>query len=219
MASASTQRRCRAANRARLTRQLVTKTNSIVRFVRKKRLRKSQRGVGTISASRCPNEAGAAQMSSAAKVADNTKMPPSFDAISGAQKAIKYIELLERVDIWGYEDVPMQELLRPMTLSVIDVAGVDQWISEFIVAKVLNEAWGIAVNEGLAASGLFRFGRSAQFCTGQPRRCNRIRRWHHQTHRLGRTQVWFVYGAHHATSVQSARAIRFRSATRKSLCG
>ncbi len=91
---------------------------------------------------------------------------PSFDAISGAQKAIKYIELLERVAIWGYEDVPMQELLRPMTLSVIDVAGVDQWISEFIVAKVLNEAWGIAVNEGLPRPVFFVLEEAHNFVPG-----------------------------------------------------
>jgi len=91
---------------------------------------------------------------------------PSFDAMSGAQKAIKYIELLERVDIWGYEDVPMPELLRPMTLSVIDVAGVDQWISEFIVAKVLNEAWGIAVNEGLPRPVFFVLEEAHNFVPG-----------------------------------------------------
>lgn len=96
---------------------------------------------------------------------DNQK-PPSFDAISGAQKAIKYIELLERVDIWGYEDVPMQDLLRPMTLSVIDVAGVDQWISEFIVAKVLNETWGIAVNEGLPRPVFFVLEEAHNFVPG-----------------------------------------------------
>ena len=48
-----------------------------------------------------------------------------LDAINGAQKALKYIEKLEKLDIWGFEDVPMQELLRPMSLSVIDLAGVD----------------------------------------------------------------------------------------------
>jgi uncharacterized protein len=45
--------------------------------------------------------------------------------------------------------VPMKDLLKPMNLSVIDVAGVDQWVSEFVVSKVLNDTWGIAVNEGL----------------------------------------------------------------------
>lgn len=91
---------------------------------------------------------------------------PTFDAISGAQKALKYIELLERVDIWGYEDVPMRDLLRPMTLSVVDVAGVDQWISEFIVAKVLNEAWGTAVNEGLPRPVFFVLEEAHNFVPG-----------------------------------------------------
>ncbi len=92
--------------------------------------------------------------------------PPSFDAISGAQKALKYIELLERVDIWGFEDVPMPELLRPMTLSVIDLAGVDQWISEFNVQKVLNETWGVAVNEGLPRPVFFVLEEAHNFVPG-----------------------------------------------------
>ena len=99
------------------------------------------------------------------KKSNDAKMP-TLDAISGAQKALKYIELLERVDIWGYEDVPMKELLRPMTLSVIDVAGVDQWISEFIVAKVLNETWGVAVNEGLPRPVFFVLEEAHNFVPG-----------------------------------------------------
>ncbi len=71
------------------------------------------------------------------------------DVASGARGALKYIKRLERVDIWGFEDVPMDDLLRPMTLSVIDLAGIDQWIAEFIVDKVLREAWSRATIEGL----------------------------------------------------------------------
>jgi hypothetical protein len=97
--------------------------------------------------------------------AKGAKMP-SLDAIQGAGKALKYIELLERVDIWGFEDVPMRDLLRPMTLSVLDVAGVDKWISEFIVAKVLNEAWGIAVNEGLPRPVFFVVEEAHNFVPG-----------------------------------------------------
>jgi hypothetical protein len=72
------------------------------------------------------------------------------DVRGGAGRAIKYIERLERVGIWGFEDVPMDELLRPMSLSVIDLAGVDQWIAEFVVDKVLRETWTRAFTEGLA---------------------------------------------------------------------
>ncbi len=91
---------------------------------------------------------------------------PSLDAMTGAQRALKYIEPLQKVDIWGYEDVPMRDLLRPMTLSVLDVAGVDHWISEFIVSKVLNEAWRIAVNDGLARPVFFVLEEAHNFVPG-----------------------------------------------------
>ncbi len=90
----------------------------------------------------------------------------SLDAISGAQKALKYIERLERIDIWGFDDVPMKDLLQPMTLSVIDVAGVDQWISEFVVDKVLREAWGVAVNQGLQRPVFFVLEEAHNFVPG-----------------------------------------------------
>ncbi len=81
----------------------------------------------------------------------NQKSPDSLtlDAIAGAQKALKYIERLGRVDIWGFEDVPMDDLLRPMALSVVDLAGVDHWIADFVVDKILREVWSRATNEGL----------------------------------------------------------------------
>lgn len=75
--------------------------------------------------------------------------PLTLDVISGAGKALKYVERLARIDIWGFEDVPMDRLLRPMSLSVIDLAGIDQWIADFIVDKVLRETWGQATTEGL----------------------------------------------------------------------
>ncbi len=91
---------------------------------------------------------------------------PSLDAISGAQKALKYIERLEHIDIWGFTDVPMNDLLKPMNLSVIDVAGVDQWIAEFVVDKVLRETWGIAVNEGLKRPVFFVLEEAHNFVPG-----------------------------------------------------
>ncbi len=75
--------------------------------------------------------------------------PITLDVINGAGKALKYVERLARIDIWGFEDVPMDRLLRPMSLSVVDLAGIDQWIADFIVDKVLRETWGRATTEGL----------------------------------------------------------------------
>lgn len=79
-----------------------------------------------------------------------TASPITPDVINGASKALKYVERLARIDIWGFEDVPMERLLRPMSLSIIDLAGIDQWIADFIVDKVLRETWGRATTEGLA---------------------------------------------------------------------
>ncbi len=90
----------------------------------------------------------------------------SLDAISGAQRALKYIERLEGIDIWGFEDVPMTDLLAPMTLSVLDLAGVDQWIAEFIVDKVLRETWGTAVNNGLRRPVFFVLEEAHNFVPG-----------------------------------------------------
>lgn len=90
----------------------------------------------------------------------------SLDAMAGAQKATKYIERLARVDVWGYDDVPMDDLLRPMNLSVIDLAGVDNWIAEFVVDKVLREAWGTAAGEGLPHPVFFVLEEAHNFVPG-----------------------------------------------------
>lgn len=65
----------------------------------------------------------------------------SPDAAFGAQKAIKYVEALARLPFWGHRDVPIDDLVRPMRLSAIDLAGVDRRVMDFIAAKILHEVW------------------------------------------------------------------------------
>lgn len=91
---------------------------------------------------------------------------PSPDAVAGAQKALKYIERLARVDIWGHEEVPLKTLVRPMSLSVIDLAGVDSWISEFVVDKVMRDIWGEATTNGLARPVFFILEEAHNFVPG-----------------------------------------------------
>jgi hypothetical protein len=76
--------------------------------------------------------------------------PPSQDAISGAQKALKYLDYLRRLSIWGFEDVPLDAILRPMSLAAIDLAGVDRKIADFAVTKLTSEIWKQATRDGLA---------------------------------------------------------------------
>lgn len=95
----------------------------------------------------------------------NGKMP-SLDAVSGAQKALKYVERISRVNIWGHDDVPIKDLLRPMNLSVLDLAGVDSWVTEFVVNKVLNDTWGEATTNGLARPVFFILEEAHNFVPG-----------------------------------------------------
>lgn len=91
---------------------------------------------------------------------------PSLDAVSGAQKALKYVERIARVEIWGHEDVPIKELLRPINLSVLDLAGVDSWVTEFVVNKVLNDTWGEATTVGLPRPVFFILEEAHNFVPG-----------------------------------------------------
>ena len=75
--------------------------------------------------------------------------PPTPDAIAGAGKALKYIEFLAALRIWGFDDVPLDDLLRPMSLSTIDLAGVDRKVADFIVTKVVSDIWKKATRDGL----------------------------------------------------------------------
>ncbi len=75
--------------------------------------------------------------------------PPSQDAVNGAQKAHKYIDYLCRLKIWGFENVPLDALMRPMTLSTVDLAGVDRRLADFVVAKIVGDVWKQATREGL----------------------------------------------------------------------
>lgn len=98
--------------------------------------------------------------------ADNGDKNLSLDAIAGAQKAIKYVERLTRVDIWGHDQVPLADLTRPMNLSVLDLAGVDSWVTEFVVNKVLNDMWGEATTNGLARPVFFILEEAHNFVPG-----------------------------------------------------
>ncbi len=99
--------------------------------------------------------------------AGDGNLPP--DLVSGAQKAVKYIQALEKMDIWGFEDVPLDNLLRPMTLSTVDLAGMDSQVADYVVAKVLNDTWRRAVSEGLSRPVFFVLEEAHNFIPGGQR--------------------------------------------------
>ena len=74
---------------------------------------------------------------------------PTASLMSGADKALKRINRIASMPIWGFESIPLYELLRPMQLSTIDLAGVDRRVSDVLVNKVLKELWDVAARRGL----------------------------------------------------------------------
>ncbi len=106
------------------------------------------------------------EMSASENGSNGKNKAPSLDAVAGAQKALKYVERISRVDIWGHDEVPIKDLLRPMNLSVLDLAGVDSWVTEFVVNKVLNDTWGEATTNGLPRPVFFILEEAHNFVPG-----------------------------------------------------
>lgn len=65
----------------------------------------------------------------------------SYEAQNGAAKAQEYIRSLTDLDIWGYSDLPINDILSPMQASVVDLAGMPGYVSEFVVSKTLSDIW------------------------------------------------------------------------------
>lgn len=59
----------------------------------------------------------------------------------GASRAREYVRRITDLDIWGYEDLPLDEMLEPMQASVVDLAGMPSYVSEFVVERTLSEIW------------------------------------------------------------------------------
>jgi len=63
----------------------------------------------------------------------------------GAKRALTYIKRLKDYKMWGSKDIPLEELIRPKRMSIIDLAGLQSQVSEYIVDKSLSEMWALAV--------------------------------------------------------------------------
>jgi len=66
-----------------------------------------------------------------------------------AVRATTYIQRLSRFHIWGNEDIPLNDLLRPKRMSIIDLAGLQRKVTEYIVTKTLTDVWSRAVTGNL----------------------------------------------------------------------
>lgn len=78
-------------------------------------------------------------------------MPNIVDKGEGqdARRAKTYIERLMKYKIWGNKDIPLDELVKPKRLSIIDCAGLQRRVTDYIVFKTLNDIWSRAVTGNL----------------------------------------------------------------------
>ncbi|MGD0803523.1 MAG: ATP-binding protein [Candidatus Bathyarchaeia archaeon] len=66
-----------------------------------------------------------------------------------AGNALSYIKRLQKYPIWGNKDIPITDLIRPMHMSIIDLAGLQRRVSAYIVSKTLEDIWSRAVTGDL----------------------------------------------------------------------
>jgi len=71
------------------------------------------------------------------------------DVRESASKAAIYIERLLHYNIWGQKDIPLDDLVRPKHMSVIDLAGLQRNVMGYIVQKTLEDIWSLAVTGSL----------------------------------------------------------------------
>lgn len=65
---------------------------------------------------------------------------------SSARAALRYIRKLERYPIWGLSTIAVDALLRPMSLSVIDLAGAEKGVMAYTAEWLLTNLWQRALS-------------------------------------------------------------------------
>jgi uncharacterized protein len=64
---------------------------------------------------------------------------------TAARNALVYVDSLRAFGIWGFQDVPIDDLLRPKRLTVVDLAGVEKVVASYVADKALREIWSRAL--------------------------------------------------------------------------
>lgn len=87
-----------------------------------------------------------------------------------------YVDRLSSLEIWGDADLPIDKIIAPQTLSVVDLAGLQQRAMEIVVDRTLRGIWEKAVT-GELPRPLFVFLEEAHNFVpgkGKPSRCAEI---------------------------------------------
>jgi DNA helicase HerA-like ATPase len=60
---------------------------------------------------------------------------------SSARAALRYVRKLEKYPIWGLSTISVDALLRPMSLTVIDLAGAEKGVMAYTAEWLLSSLW------------------------------------------------------------------------------
>ena len=61
--------------------------------------------------------------------------------ISGAKSAVKYLRRLARMQVFTDSTTNIDQMLRPMHLSVVDLSGLDDEVSDYIASRILSDIY------------------------------------------------------------------------------
>jgi hypothetical protein len=61
--------------------------------------------------------------------------------ISGAKSAVKYVRRLSRMQVFTDASTSIDQMLRPMHLSVVDLSGLDDEVSDYIASRILSDIY------------------------------------------------------------------------------
>jgi len=61
--------------------------------------------------------------------------------ISGAKSAVKYLRRLARMQVFTNASTSIGQMLRPMHLSVVDLSGLDDEVSDYIASRILSDIY------------------------------------------------------------------------------
>jgi DNA helicase HerA-like ATPase len=107
------------------------------------------------------------------RASKETKGSFSYDEL---RRVKPYVDRLASLEIWGDKDLPIDDIISPKRLSVIDLAGLQQRAMEIVVDRTLREIWERAVL-GQLPRPLFVFLEEAHNFVpgkGKPSRCAEI---------------------------------------------
>jgi hypothetical protein len=61
--------------------------------------------------------------------------------ISGAKSAVKYVRRLARMQVFTDASTDIEQMLKPMQLSVVDLSGLDDEVSDYIASRILSDLY------------------------------------------------------------------------------